>query len=80
MNKRPYFEPMTTSTIETMNSLGEDLAKFRINNSKINNFVAMIQGAPVSPVALEVLADQNAHEVVRVRAFARVTTDLRKSI
>jgi hypothetical protein len=40
----------------------------------------MIQGAPVSPVALEVLADQNAHEVVRVRAFARVTTDLRKSI
>ena len=71
---------MTTNTIDIMNSLGEDLAKFQINDTKISNFVELVKGAPVSPVALEVLADSTAVQVVRVRAFARVTTDLRKAI
>jgi len=71
---------MTTSTIEIMNSLGEDMAKFQLNDTMINNFVELVKGAPVSPVALEVLADSSAVQVVRVRAFARVSTDLRKAI
>jgi len=70
---------MTTSTIEIMNSLGEDLAKFQLDDTKINNFVELVKGALVSPVALEVLADRNAVRVVRVRAFARVSTDLRRT-
>ena len=71
---------MTTSTIDIMNSLGDDLAKFQINDTQINNFVELVKGAPVSSVALEVLADNAAVEVVRVRAFARVSADLRKAI
>jgi hypothetical protein len=39
----------------------------------------MIKGAPVSPTALEILSDTQAKAVVRVRAFARVTTDLQKA-
>ena len=78
MTNRVYFYYMTTSTIEIMNSLGEELAKFHLNDAKINNFVELVRGAPVSPIALEVLADSNAVKVVRVRAFARVSADLRK--
>lgn len=63
-----------------MNSLGEDLANFALNETKINSFVELVKGAPVSPIALEILADSNAVWVARVRAFARVTTDLRKAI
>jgi rRNA processing protein Krr1/Pno1 len=63
-----------------MNSLGDDLAKFQINDTQINNFVELVKGGPVSSVALEVLADNTAVEVVRVRAFARVSADLRKAI
>lgn len=71
---------MTTSTIEIMNSLSEDLALLQLNDTKISNFVELVKGAPVSPIALEVLADNNAVKVVRVRAFARVSADLRKAI
>jgi hypothetical protein len=75
-----YIQFMTTSTIEIMNSLSEDLALLQLNNTKISNFVELVKGAPVSAVALEVLADNNAVKVVRVRAFARVSADLRKTI
>ena len=78
MIKWVYLHYMTTSTIEIMNSLGEDLAKFQLDDTRINNFVELVKGAAVSPVALEVLADRNAVWVVRVRAFARVSADLRK--
>jgi hypothetical protein len=71
---------MTTSTIEIMNSLSEDLALLQLNDTKISTFVELVKGAPVSPIALEVLADNNAVKVVRVRAFARVSADLRKAI
>ena len=71
---------MTTSTIEIMNSLSEDLALLQLNNTKSSNFVELVKGSPVSPIALEVLADNNAVKVVRVRAFARVSADLRKTI
>ena len=80
MIKPDYLYYMTTSTIDIMNSLGDDLAKFQINDTQINNFVELVKGAPVSSVALEVLADNAAVEVVRVRAFARVSADLRKAI
>ena len=71
---------MTTSTLQLMDSLSEDLAALQIDESKITAFAEQIQGAPVSPIALSVLTDSGAVGVVRVRAFARVTTDLRKSI
>lgn len=71
---------MTTSTIEIMNSLSEDLALLQLNDTKISNFVELVKGAPVSPIALEVLADNSEVKVVRVRAFARVSADLRKAI
>jgi len=80
MIKPDYLSFMTTSTIDIMNSLGEDLAKFQIDDTKISDFVELVKGSPVSPVALEVLADCTAVQVVRVRAFARVTADLRKAI
>jgi rRNA processing protein Krr1/Pno1 len=80
MIKPDYLYDMTTSTIDIMNSLGDDLAKFQINNTQISNFVELVKGGPVSSVALEVLADNTAVEVVRVRAFARVSADLRKAI
>ena len=80
MIKPDYLYDMTTSTIDIMNSLGDDLAKFQINDTQISNFVELVKGVPVSSVALEVLADNTAVEVVRVRAFARVSADLRKAI
>jgi hypothetical protein len=80
MIKPDYLYDMTTSTIDITNSLGDDLAKFQINDTQISNFVELVKGAPVSSVALEVLADNTAVEVVRVRAFARVSADLRKAI
>lgn len=80
MIKAAYRVSMTTSTLNKMNTIGENLAKFQINNTEILDFVELIKGAPVSPIALEVLADRDAKEVVRVRAFARVTTDLQKLI
>jgi hypothetical protein len=70
---------MTTSTIDIMNSLSEDLALQQLNDTKISNFVELVKGAPVSPIALEVLADSNEVKVVRIRAFARVSADLRKA-
>lgn len=80
MINQAYLYVMTTSAIEIMNSLGEDLAQFQLNDTKINSFVELVKGAPVSPIALEILADRNADRVVRVRAFARVSADLRKTI
>jgi len=77
MINRIYIEPMTTSTIEIMNSLSEDLATLQLNDTKISNFVELVKGAPVSPIALKVLADNSEVKVVRVRAFARVSADLR---
>jgi hypothetical protein len=70
---------MKTSTIDIMNSLSEDFALLHLNNAKISNFVELVKGAPVSPIALEVLADKTAVKVVRIRAFARVSADLRKA-
>ena len=80
MVKRVYLYYMTTSAIDIMNSLGEDLAKLQLNDTAINSFVELVKGAPVSAIALEVLADSSAVQVVRVRAFARVSADLRKAI
>jgi hypothetical protein len=80
MINQVYLHLMTTSTIEIMNSLGEDLAAFQLNDTEINNFVELVKDAPVSPVALEVLSDSNAVKVVRVRAFARVSADIQKAI
>lgn len=80
MINQAYLYVMTTSAIEIMNSLGEDLAQFQLNDTKINSFVELVKGSPVSPIALEILADRNAVRVVRVRAFARVSADLRKTI
>ncbi len=71
---------MNTSTIDIMNSLSEDLALLQLNDTKISNFVELVKDAPVSPIALEVLADSKAINVVRIRAFARVSADLRKAI
>lgn len=80
MINQAYLYVMTTSAIEIMNSLGEDLAQFQLNDTKIISFVELVKGSPVSPIALEILADRNAVRVVRVRAFARVSADLRKTI
>ena len=77
MINRIYSQSMTTSTIEIMNSLSEDLALLQLNDTKIGNFVELVKGAPVSPIALKVLADNSEVKVVRVRAFARVSADLR---
>jgi hypothetical protein len=77
MINRIYSQSMTTSTIEIMNSLSEDLALLQLNDTKISNFVELVKGAPVSPIALKVLADNSEVKVVRVRAFARVSADLR---
>lgn len=71
---------MTTSTIDIMNSLSEEFALLQLNDTKISNFVELVKDSPVSPIALGVLADSKAVNVVRVRAFARVSADLRKAI
>ena len=70
---------MTTSTLQLMNSLTTDLENLQVNETQIATFVEMIKGAPVSPTALEILSDTQAKAVVRVRAFARVTTDMQKA-
>jgi hypothetical protein len=71
---------MTTSTIDIMNSLSEEFALLQLNDTKISNFVELVKDSAVSPIALGVLADSKAVNVVRVRAFARVSADLRKAI
>jgi len=79
MINQVYLQVMTTSTIDMMNSLSQDLAAFQLNDTKINDFIELVKDGPVSPIALEVLADRSEARVVRVRAFARVSADLRKA-
>ena len=74
---------MTTSTIEIITSLGDDLAKFSIKGAKSRNFVVLINRTLASPVSRAVLAGSvvvRVVRVIRVNALARVTDDLHRAI
>jgi len=74
---------LTSSTIEIMTSLGDDLAKFSIKGAKGRNFVVLINRTLASPVSRAVLAGSvvvRVVRVIRVNALARVTDDLHRAI
>ena len=71
---------MTTSTIEIITSLGNDLAKFSIKGAKGRNFVVLVYRTFASPVSRTVLAGSVVVRVIRVDALARVTDDLHRAI
>ena len=74
---------LTSSTIEIMTSLGDDLAKFSIKGAKSRNFVVLINRTLASPVSRAVLAGSvvvRVVRVIRVNALARVTDDLHRAI
>ena len=74
---------LTSSTIEIMTSLGDDLAKFSIKGAKGRNFVVLINRTLASPVSRAVLAGSvvvGVVRVIRVNALARVTDDLHRAI